>query len=351
MWHSPGAPLREGEAPVRTTVFSTKPYDRDFLEHGRKLGIDLQYVEARLSLETASLAGGSQAICAFVNDDLSEPVLRKLAGAGVKLIALRCAGFNNVDLAAARDLILAVGRVPAYSPNSVAEHTMAIVLTLNRKTHRAFNRVREGNFALDGLMGFDLSGKTFGIVGTGKIGEVLSRIVHGFGCTLLGHDIAPNPNCEALGMTYVSREEIFARSDILSLNCPLTPETHHMIRRETLPLLKPGVMIVNTGRGAVIDTRAAITGLKSGRIGSLGLDVYEEEADLFFEDLSGHVIRDDVFARLLTFPNVLITGHQAFFTEEALSNIADTTIANIDAFRRTGAPVHAVSVEKLAPRN
>ena len=333
---------------MRTTIFSTKPYDRQFLETSRRNAIELHFVEAHLSPETARLAEGSEAVCAFVNDDLGESVLRQLANLGVRLVALRCAGFNNVDLVTAKSLGLSVARVPAYSPYSVAEHTMAIVLTLNRKTHRAHNRVREGNFALDGLMGFDLNGKTFGIVGTGKIGEVLSKIVHGFGCELLGHDIAPSPNCEALGMTYVSREEIFARSDILSLNCPLTPETHHMIRKETLPLLKPGVMLINTGRGAVIDTRAAIVGLKNGRIGSLGLDVYEEETDLFFEDLSGHVLRDDVFARLLTFPNVLITGHQAFFTEEALGNIADTTIANIDAFRRTGVPLHAVSVERLA---
>jgi D-lactate dehydrogenase len=333
---------------MRVTIFSTKPYDRHFLDRGRQANLDLQYCEARLSLETVALAEGSPAICAFVNDNLSRPVLERLAEYGVKLIALRSAGFNNVDLVAAETLGITVARVPAYSPHAVAEHTMAIILALNRKIHRAYNRVREGNFALDGLLGFDLHGKTFGIVGTGKIGAVLARIAAGFGCRLLGHDLEPNPDCLALGMTYVDREEIFRESDILSLNCPLTPDTHHMIRADTLPLLKPGVMLINTSRGAVIDAHAAISGLKDGTIGSLGLDVYEEEADLFFEDLSNEMLRDDVFARLLTFPNVLITGHQAFFTHEALEAIADTTIGNIAAFRDTGTPLHAVTVDFLA---
>ena len=335
---------------MRVTVFSTKPYDRLFLDRGTRHGLDLQYCEARLSLETVALAEGSGAICPFVNDNLSQPVLERLAAYGVKLIALRSAGFNHVDLVAAERLGLTVARVPAYSPHAVAEHTMAIILSLNRKIHRAYNRVREGNFALDGLLGFDLNGKTMGIIGTGKIGAVLARIAAGFGCRLLGHDLKPNPDCEALGMTYVDRDEIFLQSDILSLNCPLTPDTHHLIRKDTLPLLKPGVMLINTSRGAVIDAHAAISGLKDGTIGSLGLDVYEEEADLFFEDLSNTVLRDDVFARLLTFPNVLITGHQAFFTQEALDAIADTTIANIEAFRDTGRPLHAVTVEFLAGR-
>ncbi|MEH6691526.1 MAG: 2-hydroxyacid dehydrogenase [Pseudorhizobium pelagicum] len=333
---------------MRVTIFSTKPYDRHFLDRGWQAGLDLQYCEARLSLETVALAEGSAAICAFVNDNLSRPVLERLADYGVQLIALRSAGFNNVDLVAAEELGLTVARVPAYSPHAVAEHTMAIILALNRKIHRAYNRVREGNFALDGLLGFDLHGKTFGIVGTGKIGAVLARIVTGFGCRLLGHDLQQNPDCLALGMTYVDREEIFRESDILSLNCPLTPDTYHMIRSDTLPLLKPGVMLINTSRGAVIDAHAAIAGLKDGTIGSLGLDVYEEEADLFFEDLSNEMLRDDVFARLLTFPNVLITGHQAFFTHEALEAIADTTIGNIAAFRETGQPLHAVTVDFLA---
>ena len=303
---------------------------------------------AKHSPETVALAEGATAICAFVNDDLSRPVLEKLAEMGVRLIALRCAGFNQLDLATAEKLGLTVARVPAYSPYAVAEHTMALILSLNRKIHRAYNRVREGNFALDGLLGFDLHGKTVGIVGTGKIGAIFARIVAGFGCRLVGHDLRPNPDCEALGMEYVTREELFQTSDILALMCPLTPETRHLIRRETLPLLKKGVMLVNTSRGAIINTQAAIAGLKDGTIGSLGIDVYEEEADLFFEDLSNDVLRDDVFARLLTFPNVLVTGHQGFFTQEALTNIADTTIGNIESFFRTGRALHAVSTEQFA---
>jgi D-lactate dehydrogenase len=333
------------------TVFSTKSYDRRFLTAANDAaGHDIRFFDMRLSPETAVLAQGAVAVCAFVNDDLSAPVLEVLARGGTKLIALRCAGFNNVDLAAARDLGLTVARVPAYSPHAVAEHTVALILALNRNIHRAHSRVREGNFALDGLLGFDLNGKTVGIIGTGTIGAVLARIMAGFGCTLLGHDMAENPDCIALGMDYVPRDEIFARSDILSLHCPLTPDTHHMIGFDTLAQFKRGVMIVNTSRGAVIDARAAIAGLKDGRIGGLGLDVYEEEADLFFEDLSDAAIKDDVFARLLTFPNVLITGHQAFLTREALTAIAETTIANVDAFTRTGSAVNEISVEKLAPK-
>ncbi|MQB09945.1 2-hydroxyacid dehydrogenase [Agrobacterium sp. ICMP 6402] len=333
---------------MRIVVYSAKPYDRQFLDAAVRPGMRIQYCEARLSPETVALAEGADAICAFVNDDLSRPVLERLTEMGVRLVALRCAGFNQVDLVAAEKLGLTIARVPAYSPYAVAEHTMALILSLNRKIHRAYNRVREGNFALDGLLGFDLHGKTIGIVGTGKIGAIFARIAAGFGCRLIGHDIRPNPDCEALGMAYVTREELFRTSDILTLMCPLTPETRHLIRKETLPLLKKGVMLINTSRGAIIDTQAAITGLKDGRIGSLGIDVYEEEADLFFEDLSNDVLRDDVFARLLTFPNVLVTGHQGFFTQEALKNIADTTIGNIESFISTGKALHAVSTEQLA---
>ncbi len=336
---------------MTVTVFSTKSYDRRFLTAANDAaGHELRFFDMRLSPETAVLAHGAQAVCAFVNDDMSAPVLDILARGGTTLIALRCAGFNNVDLTAARDLGITVARVPAYSPYAVAEHTVALMLAINRNIHRAHNRVREGNFALDGLLGFDLHGKTVGVIGTGTIGAVLARIMAGFGCTLLGHDVAENPDCVALGMDYVPRDAIFARSDILSLHCPLTPDTHHMIGFDTLARLKRGVMIVNTSRGAVIDARAAIVGLKDGTIGGLGLDVYEEEADLFFEDLSDAAIQDDVFARLLTFPNVLITGHQAFLTREALTAIAETTIANIDAFLRDGSAVHEISVEKLAPK-
>lgn len=334
---------------MRVAVFSTKPYDRAFLAEANADGAHrLRFLEARLSAETVSLATGEEAVCAFVNDELDAANLEALTRGGVRLVALRSAGFNNVDLAAARDLGVAVARVPAYSPHAVAEHTVAIILTLNRQIHRAYNRVREGNFALDGLLGFDLAGKTAGVVGTGKIGEVVCRILTGFGCRVVAHDRAANPACEAMGVAYVSRDELIATSDLITLHCPLTPETHHFIDEGAIGRMRPGVMLVNTSRGAVIDTRAVLRGLKDGVIGSLGLDVYEEEADLFFEDLSNRFIADDVFARLLTFPNVLITGHQAFFTREALGEIARTTIANLTAYERTGRPLHAVSSEKVS---
>ncbi|MBM9596032.1 2-hydroxyacid dehydrogenase [Roseitranquillus sediminis] len=327
---------------MRIAVFSTKPYDARYLEMANRAGHELVFLEARLSAETASLAGDADAVCAFVNDDLGAGVVSALADGGVRLIALRSAGFNHVDLAAAEAAGIAVARVPAYSPHAVAEHTVALILTLNRKTHRAYNRVREGNFALDGLLGFDLDGKTVGIVGTGKIGEVVARILGGFGCTLLAHDPVESSICTALGVRYVEFDELLGASDIITLQCPLTPETFHLIDAAALARVKPGVMLINTSRGAVVDTRALIQGLKSGAVGSVGLDVYEEEADLFFEDFSDKFIPDDVFARLLTFPNVLITGHQAFFTEEALTAIAETTIANVSAFERDGVPIYPV---------
>ncbi len=334
---------------MRVTVFSTKPYDRRFLEAANTgLRHHLIYLETRLTAETGNLAAGSDAICAFVNDELSAGVLSRLAKDGIRLVALRSAGFNNVDLDAARGEGITVARVPAYSPHAVAEHTAALILTLNRKTHRAYNRVREGNFALEGLLGFDLAGKTAGVVGTGKIGEVVCRILAGFGCAVLAHDLHPNPVCEELGVRYVPVPELLSSSDIITLHCPLTPATHHLINDASLGVMKRGVMLINTSRGAVIDTRAVVRGLKEGIIGSLGLDVYEEETELFFEDLSSRFISDDLFARLLTFPNVLITGHQAFFTQEALANIAETTLANITAFESTGRALHMVSVEKIA---
>lgn len=323
---------------MRVAVFSTKPYDQQFLLAANAAhGHELVFFEPRLTPETSPLAAGFPAVCAFVNDQLNAPVLRALARHGTKLIALRSAGFNHVDLPAARELGLTVVRVPAYSPYAVAEHTVGLMLALNRKIHRAYARVREGNFSLDGLLGFDLHGKTVGIVGTGKIGAVVARILAGFGCNLLAYDLVPNPECEALGTRYVPLPALFAQSDIITLHCPLTPETYHLVNAPALHQMKSGVMLVNTGRGALIDTRAIIYALKSGKLGSLGLDVYEEEAGLFFEDLSAQVIQDDVFARLLTFPNVLITGHQGFFTREALANIGETTLANITEFER-GAP-------------
>lgn len=327
---------------MRVAVFSAKPYDRQFLDAANNGRHQLRYLEPRLSEETADLAMNADCVCIFVNDEASAGVLRRIADMGVRLVVLRCAGFNNVDLAAATRLGMTVARVPAYSPHAVAEHAVAMMMTLNRKTHRAYNRVREANFALDGLLGFDMHGKTAAVVGTGEIGSVAARILTGFGCRVIASDPMPNDRCVALGVEYLPLRDGLAAADIVTLHCPLTPETHHMINRETIAEMRPGVMLINTSRGAVIDTRAIIDGLKTGRIGNLGLDVYEEEADLFFEDLSSTVIPDDVFARLLTFPNVLITGHQGFFTTEALSAISRTTIANICAFETDGHAVHAV---------
>ena len=336
---------------MEVAVFSTKPYDRRFLETANAAAGGrhrLAFLEARLAPKTAVLARGAGAACLFVNDAADADALAAFARAGVRLVALRCAGFNNVDLQAARRLGVAVARVPAYSPEAVAEHTVAMILALNRGIHRAHARVREGNFALDGLLGFDMHGRTAGIVGTGRIGLAVARILAGFGCRLLAHDPAPDPACEALGARYVELPELLAESDIITLHCPLTPDTRHLIGADALRRVKRGVMVVNISRGAILDTRAAIAGLKDGTIGHLGLDVYEEEGDLFFEDLSCQVIRDDVFARLLTFPNVLVTGHQAFFTAQAMAAIAETTVANITAFEDTGQPAHPVSIEKLA---
>lgn len=334
---------------MQVSIFSTKPYDRRFLDAANEqAGHKLTYFEVRLSPETCNLAAGSDAVCAFVNDIVDEQVLKLLASFGVKLVALRSAGFNNVELEAAKRFGITVARVPAYSPHAVAEHTLALILTLNRKTHRAYNRVREGNFALEGLLGFDLAGKTAGVVGTGKIGETVAKILLGFGCRVIASDVQPNPTCVEMCVTYVPMEELLASSDIVTLHCPLTPTTRHLIDDKALQRMKKGMMLINTSRGAIIDTQAVLRGLKSGVIGSLGLDVYEEEADLFFEDLSGRFIDDDVFARLLTFPNVLVTGHQAFFTKEALTKIAETTIANISSFERKGQAEHEVSVEKIA---
>jgi D-lactate dehydrogenase len=334
---------------MRVAVFSTHPYDRQFLDRANAAGRhELVFLEARLDASTVGAAAGCDAVCAFVNDRLDAAVLDALRHLGTRLVALRCAGFNNVDLRVAAALGIAVGRVPEYSPYAVAEHTAALVLTLNRKIHRAHARVREGNFQLEGLLGFDLHGRTVGIVGTGKIGECFARIMAGFGCALLAFDPKPNPAVAALGARYVPLAELLAGSDIVSLHCPLTPATRHLIDANALATLKRGAMLVNTSRGAVVDTRATIAALKEGRLGALGLDVYEEEADLFFRDLSDEVLHDDVFARLLTFPNVIVTAHQAFFTEDALTAIAETTLANLDAFARDGRPLHAVTVEKLA---
>jgi D-lactate dehydrogenase len=333
---------------MKVAVFNTKPYDQEFLQASNTAHRhELVFFEPRLTYETRTLAAGFPAVCIFVNDQLNAAVLTELAQHGTRLIALRCAGFNNVDLVAARDQGMTVVRVPAYSPHAVAEHTVALILALNRNIYRACVRVREGNLALDGLLGFDLYGRTVGIIGTGKIGAIVAHIMNGFGCHLLAVDPFPNPECAALGVKYTALPELFATSDIITLHCPLTPETYHLINAQALSQMKPGVMLINTGRGALIDTRAVIGALKSERVGYLGLDVYEEEADLFFEDLSNRVIQDDVFARLLTFPNVIITGHQAFFTREALRNIADTTLTNITDFEQGRTLVNEVTAERL----
>src|SRR3546814_466520 len=268
---------------------------------------------------------GSSDVC---SSDLDRNILAALHGQGTRLVALRCAGFNHVNLEAAEALGIVVARVPAYSPEAIAEHTVALILSLNRKLHRAYVRVREGNFALDGLLGFNLGNRTVGIVGTGRIGAVVANILQGFGCTLLAFDPVPDEILEQRGVTYVPFPELMERSDIVTIHCPLTPQTHHLIDANSLKLIREGAMLINTSRGAVVDTRAVIAGLKSGRIGALGLDVYEEEGDLFFRDLSETTLQDDVFARLLTFPNVLITGHQGFFTREASTVLAATQINN-----------------------
>jgi len=330
---------------MKVAVFSTRPYDETFLSQANADRHDLVFFEARLSPATVGLAQGCQAVCAFVNDDLSRPVLELLQQAGVRLIALRSAGYNHVDLQAAQALGLTVVRVPAYSPHAVAEHTLALILALNRKIHRAYNRVREGNFALEGLMGFDLHGKTVGVVGTGKIGAVFARLMSGFGCRLLAHDPYPDAQLEGI-VHYVPLEVLLSESHVISLHCPLTADTYHLINGSAVARMKPGTMLINTSRGALVDTRAVIEGLKDGQIGYLGLDVYEEEGDLFFDDLSNQIIHDDLFTRLLTFPNVLITGHQGFFTQEAVGNIARTTIANITAFELGEGELFVVSLER-----
>jgi len=318
---------------VRLAVFSTKPYDERFLEAANRDGRhEITFLEPRLSPETAPLASGFRAVCAFVNDRLSRATLQILASGGTELVALRSAGFNHVDLVAAEELGVTVSRVPAYSPHAVAEHTVGLMLALNRRIHRAHARVREGNFSLEGLLGFDFHRRTVGIVGTGRIGLEVGRILGGFGCRLFAYDPVPNDEAGSLGIEYVDLDQVFGESDVVTLHVPLTPETHHVIDEAALATMKRGVMIINTSRGALVDTAAVVEALKSGQVGHLGLDVYEEEADLFFEDLSDKVITDDVFSRLLTFPNVLITGHQAFFTEEALRAIAEVTLDNVTAF-------------------
>jgi D-lactate dehydrogenase len=317
---------------VNVAIFSAKKYDREFLNAANGSVHKLRFFEPHLNEETVGLATGFEAVCVFVNDHVNAAMIAKLRSLGVRLIALRCAGYNNVDLAAATKHGIPVVRVPAYSPYAVAEHAIALMLALNRKVHRAYNRVREGNFALDGLLGFDMHGKTVGLIGTGQIGTITAQILNGFGCPVLAFDPITNPACQSLGVRYVDLNELLLQSDVVSLHCPLTPGNKYIINGIAIGRMKKGVMLINTSRGALLDTVAIIGGLKSGKIGYLGLDVYEEEEEIFFEDRSGSILGDDVFARLLTFPNVIITGHQAFFTREALFNIATTTIDNITRF-------------------
>ena len=321
---------------MRIAVFDTRTYDRDAFERANaRFDHKLVFLEPRLTVQTAVLGAGFQAICSFVNDRVDRDALEVLRASGVRLIALRSAGFNHVDLAAAAALGMPVVRVPEYSPHAVAEHAVALVLALNRKIHRAHARVREGNFSLDGLVGFDLYGKTVGICGTGKIGSVAARIFAGFGCRVVAHDVRPSDVLvREVGVRYVELPELYAEADVLSLHTPLTPATHHQIDATAFGRMKRGLLLVNTGRGAVIDSRALIAALKSGLLGGAALDVYEEEEGVFFRDLSDHILQDDVLARLLTFPNVLITAHQGFLTHEALDAIAVTTLANARAFER-----------------
>ncbi|MGK7908914.1 MAG: 2-hydroxyacid dehydrogenase [Synechococcus sp.] len=324
---------------MKVAVFSSKKYDRESLQAANRDGEhELTFFEPRLTAVTAPLAAGFPAVCAFINDTLDADALEVLAAGGTQLIALRSAGFNHVDLSMAAKLGLTVVRVPAYSPYAVAEHAVGLILMLNRKLNRAYNRVRDDNFSLEGLLGFDLFGSTVGIVGTGQIGLCFARIMHGFGCHLLAYDPFENPAISEMGGRYVSLPELLAESDIVSLHCPLMPETQHLINADTLQDLKPGAMLINTSRGGLIDTKAAIDAIKSGIIGYFGIDVYEDEENLFFEDLSDTIIQDDSIQLLQSFPNVVITAHQGFFTRNALQNIAVTTLHNISAFER-GAPL------------
>jgi len=340
---------------VRLAVFGNKHWVKDHFDpyneaHNK---FEIVYFDVALSAQTVSLAKGFDAVCIFVNDTANAQVIDGLADAGIKLIALRCAGFNNVDLVRAQEKNITILRVPAYSPNAVAEHAVALMMTLNRHIHKAYNKVREGNFAIDGLLGFDVYGKTVGVVGTGQIGAIFAKILKlGFGAKVIAYDVFLNKELIDLGINYVKLEELYAQCDIISLHVPLLPTTQHMINESAISQMKDGVMILNTSRGGLIDTPAVVKALKSGKIGNLGLDVYEEEGNMFYEDLSGKVIADDMLSRLLTFPNVLITGHQAFFTKEAVEKIASVTLENVADFvagkpkqaNLVSAPVH------LAPK-
>ncbi len=316
---------------AKIAVFSTQAYDRHFFENAQSQHT-FEYFETRLRPQTVNLAQGFDGVCAFVNDRINAETLQLLAEANIRLVALRCAGFNNVDLREAEKQNIRIMRVPAYSPEAVAEHALALIMTLARKTHKAYNRVRDGNFSLVNLNGFIIHGKTVGVIGTGQIGKAFCRIMNGMGANIVAYDKYPSQEVEKLGVQYVSLEEVLQRSDIVSLHCPLTPETHHIINKDTLALMKKEAMLVNTSRGKLIDTSAVINALRDEKLGLLAIDVYEEEEKLFFRDLSEKIIRDDQISRLMLFPNVLVTAHQGFFTRESMQQITQTTLKNIDDF-------------------
>ncbi len=328
---------------MRIAVFSTYQYDQTFL-NAANTGHELSYFVIPLNEQTAELTKGFDAVCVFVNDKINAAVINILKTNGVQLIVLRCAGFNNVDIKAATAANIPVVRVPAYSPQAVAEHAMALILTLNRKTHKAYNRIREGNFSLEKLMGFDLYNKQVAVIGTGKIGKAFCHIVKGFGCHIKAFDVYPDASLKALGVVYDTLENTLQEADVISLHCPLTNDTRHIINQQTLNLLKDGAMLINTSRGGLVKTVDVIEALKSGRLGYLGLDVYEQEEKLFFHDHSEDIIQDDMITRLISFPNVLITAHQGFFTREAMTEIAHTTFANIDMFAQQKELVNRVVV-------
>jgi D-lactate dehydrogenase len=328
---------------VKVAFFNTKPYDQEYFDRVNSAGThQIRYFSSHLDIKSTSLISDEKVVCAFINNNLDAQVLHKLKDKGIELIALRSAGFNHVDIACAKQLSLPVVRVPAYSPYAVAEHGVGLLLCLNRGIHRAHNRIREGDFSLRNLMGFDLHGKTVGIIGTGKIGEAFANIMLGFGCNVIAYDVVHNEQCIKSGVTYVSLDHLLSRADVISLHCPLTPDTYHLIGQKALAKMRDGVTIINTSRGKLVDTKAIINALKSGKVGLLGLDVYEEEEALFFEDFSAQGIQDDLLARLTTFPNVIVTSHQGFFTQEAMLNIAQTTLSNISQFEQDGSVQNGV---------
>ncbi len=334
---------------MKIACFSTKQYDIDSLTSvNARFGHEISFFEARLTAETTALATGFEGVCIFVNDEVNQAAIDLLAQLGVRIIATRSAGYNQIDLAAAEAYGITVARVPAYSPNAVSEFTVGLILTLGRQIHRAYNRVRDNNFALEGLQGLELNQKTIGIFGTGRIGAQVIKNLSGFGARLLAYDLYPNPEVAALVEYVATPADLLTQADILTLHCPLTPETYHLVNAETIAQMKDGVFLVNTSRGALLDTAAVIDGLKSGKIGYLAIDVYEIESDLFFRDLSNQVVQDDVFARLLTFPNVLVTGHQAFLTHRALAGIAETTLQNFTDFAQSGQCRNTVTLAKIS---